>query len=392
MLGDYSGGVIKSSFIDEDEASKALNQLVEVAQVFRERLGRSALASTSQELLAPLAETLAYEAKKIKDNIDEFEEKETFGGEESYWNLFRYFCVEGNRGNIRSLSEIREHLALSYDMSGETLDSLAETVDEWQADIEADALSRFKVQGKFVALESGFVFYEEIAKTTTSKNLPTPRAIPHVKTTQVVASEANDPSSENPENTEGKVSVSLNEAVATLISDHGGSVKQSLIVKAIISSRPGLDRNEVLDAINAMVEDGKVFKFRRSGQGPAYLSAEKDLETESTIQHTHEIESPHERKGVDINLARNVLEILTERGRKPGQMIATSQMINTIATGEFSEIEIRQLNLVVRELEGVGWHELTWGLHLAEKAKQNRGLKRESLSRRYARRRDDGIG
>ena len=366
-------------FRDADEATKSLEGLVGQLERFRRQLGGSALSSTAIDQLLPLAEALNEGAADIIDVVVGLEEKEHFGDEESYWNVLRYFCVDGNIGTVRTLEDLWDHLALTFDMTGETLDTLADTLEDWRGDIETDAKVKYKAPGKFAAMGNGYVFYEDpasAARRETRQRVATrPKAAP---VTSVPAIKPPEPAAveltAEEQNTD--------ERIHALLQDFGKPVKQALIVKAIMDSDRTLTHGDILGRIDAMVADGKIYKFKLMKGGPAHLSlnsqdAVVDAEAPVLVAAPEKAEEE-----IDFALAYEVLGILAGRGRKPGQMMATSQMINSITPRDNGGIpSISELNRVARQLAAKGLVRTDMGTPLGGKGKAKSRAKSRSVFR-----------
>ena len=120
------------------------------------------VAGEHVQVIQGLAARLGVAAGLLIEATQSIEVKEKFGGEESYWTLYRLLCIEGKRGFSVSLRDIWIHLEKNYDLSLETLDTLEATLYEWAGDLETDVLERNGVQGQFMQSvdRSGFVFVE----------------------------------------------------------------------------------------------------------------------------------------------------------------------------------------------------------------------------------------
>ncbi len=338
MADDFREGVIHQPFRDVDEAKIEGEAILAILARYERRLGTSALSASAIGVLTPVAEQMQGVSERIVERVEDLEEKEIFGDEESYWNTFRFFCVEGNRGTVRTIGELWDHLALSFDMTNETLETLAETLAEWKSDIEADAKAKYGSSGVFTELGGGFVFYEEplsVEKSrVTVRKVPIKQLAPRPAESEVVE----DVPELEP----------MDEIILTTLATIGGVGKQAAVIKMIMNAHTEFEREDVLRQIDKLSAAGKIHKFKPSKDRPAFLAL--DVDRVLIAPDTEISESPEKVEEVDVELAEEVLRILTERNRKPGQMMATSQMINKI---EFPDriISIRQLNAIARLLE-----------------------------------------
>lgn len=160
MISDRGDGIVYPSFSTAEIAAREGEAVLRALQVYDRMLGASALSGSSKVTLMPIADELRAATERVQTRIENIEEKELFGGDESYWNVFRYFCIEDNRGLLRSVEQVWDHLALTFDMSQETLGSISEALASWKNDIEEDAKQKYKATGVFDEIGVGFVFYE----------------------------------------------------------------------------------------------------------------------------------------------------------------------------------------------------------------------------------------
>jgi hypothetical protein len=350
MIGETNDARAGRIFLNPEEAKVALEALLIDMSDFRKQLGGSALSAIAQETLMPLVEELNETAADITDAVFELESKEQFGGEESYWNVFRYFCVEGKRGQVNSVADIWDHLALTFDMSAETYDTLADTLLDWKVDIETDAKKKFKVTGRFEAAGYGYVFYEDLlasraSRQTTKRVASSPKLKAEPEVIEISQTEAE------------KVEDSTEQKIISLIEGFGGSAKQATVVKSAFMQGIDLDYVQMLRIINEMTAAGVIYKFKPLPKSPTHLALSEEYIETSPNPVDGKSSEERESTPVDTELAYEILKLLTARGRKPKQMMATSQMISKISLQDGEDervITSRDLNTIARLLESKG--------------------------------------
>lgn len=360
MASEYSGGAPVAPFADGKEAAKALEAVSRNIRETRKRLAVSALVGSDRDLLMPAAVRIATEAGHVADEVDAIEDKPEFGDEASYWTVFRLFCVENNRGLIRNLVQIWDHLALSFDMGKETFESLEEALLEWSDDITADAESKFGVMGRFEAQGAGYVFYElnlparRVARPSGSRQAPgdiTPTAIDAGPASTGAHADVETPGPDTVADEEARQceDVGLSGRIIAIVEEADASIRQADIVKLILTDNPELEKERIYGQIEEMVGRGQLIKFRPKKNGAAHLALSQEQVWAVPDLDAGDGEFDTEKLVVDINIVSRVLAILTERNRKIGQMTATSQMINRLL-GDIPGLTIRQLNAHVRSL------------------------------------------
>lgn len=147
----------------------------------------------------------------------------------------------------------------------------------------------------------------------------------------------------------------------------GVSAKQSAVIHKIIDWYPEVARDEVLELINGMAREGEVYKYKPIKNGPAYLT----FALENTTLAKSDTQDSTIEKGmlVDADLSLAVIQRLLNFHR-PGQMVATSQMIKALRTDLAREdLTILQLNIAARHLGASGLVQIDKGTPLAGRRK-----------------------
>lgn len=234
------------------------------------RLAGIALSEAQKPALVEAGDDLLEVTKRLQERIAELEAKEPFEGEAPYWTVFRLFCIEDNRGKVFTLDEILQYLALSYDMSAETYDTLDETLAEWAEDIAEDAKEIFRVHGTFKQIgDDGYAFVESLRqpklKPTRSKKVEETSQKPTLQDIlQPIAAHERDKEQE------------VLEAVMLILAD--GPARQPDVRKALVAVMPGVEYDSSLQILDSLVEKRLLFRFKVASakKGAAYLSLNEE--------------------------------------------------------------------------------------------------------------------
>lgn len=287
-----------------DKIVRGVEQLQEDANDLLLRLGTTAFSATQ---IVELNERL----NKLKDTVDatyvaaaELEYKPPFGDEESYRTTFRLFCVGEGKGTVLSIEQIWQHLAKTYDMSAETLDTLLETLDEWASDMELDAKEQMKIAGEFLATEGGYVFAplrasglvrvdEAEAQTPIEEASPKPALV-------------NRPDTE-PRSVENMFADKFLQYIRTrLVAE--GDIRQADIKKAAIRINDSLEATELQQYIDSYITEGVIYKYREGNVALLSLTPKESLPKASR----EELDNTDGDliRALDTNLAAEVLMLL----------------------------------------------------------------------------------
>jgi hypothetical protein len=303
--------------------------------------------SATQEQATVRSITSEIGSKALNETLRglETEASEPFGSEESYWTVYRMFASEVNRGRPWTISEIWEYLAKSYDMTGETYRTIEDTLFEWKADLEQDALERSGAKGIFVKHAGIFAYAvppTPISSTVEQKPAPVP-AIEEITVQESVEEE--DPI------------LRIRDAIKDiLISSTDGVIKQAVLKKAI-SSRydvPSVTPEYLQTLINSFVADKVFYKFRR--QKVSHLSLiPRDDDTLDIEQKIFEKEESGEEL-VDIKLSVAVLQAFCRPGTHVQQKLTLNELWRIIKDIDDKSVaapadEIEQLKVVCNNLK-----------------------------------------
>lgn len=367
------------SFLDNADAILAARELGLEIRQFRTQLGASALsASAMAELLPVLADSID-ELTRAQGMVEDLEEKEVFGDEDSYWNVFRLFCSENNRGNALSLGAVWGHLAMTYDMSAETPETLADTLAEWTADIEADALTKFKLMGQFKEIEGnyGFVVIEDRSPKPRVRKQQTQVATP---VAAAIAPEVVEQALET--SSSGDIVMALSEM---LQASNGGSVRQADFIREIQVMLPDMSREEAIEAINDLHASGSLIKYKPTRGGAARICLDAvaaAAETERNMVEGADQETSNDRlrnEAVDYELATSVIHYLIDNLTHVQQKVPTSTIHTALAPSD-ATLTDRDVNTMIRALEGMGVVETDRGALLGGGGKKlSKGKTRQVL-------------
>lgn len=162
-----------------------------------------------------------------------------------------------NVGKIWSLEEILQHLVKNYDMSSETPESVEDTLLEWKGiDIEADAAEK-GLRGVFMQHGDGFVFAPRLVSQPIAE---VPEKAPEIHE-PVKAAKSIDKQEAAP----------MRERLArwvqsydTLPESADETLRQANAKNQILKDNPRLDPGVLQAELDALVEAGVIYKFRRN--------------------------------------------------------------------------------------------------------------------------------
>ncbi|MGV9001366.1 MAG: hypothetical protein ACOH18_00195 [Candidatus Saccharimonadaceae bacterium] len=203
------------------------------------------------------ADALVKSATDVRNGIVTAEAYEEFGGEESYWTVYRMFASEKNRGRLWSIEEIWNYLVKTYDMAKETYETVETTLLEWGVDIEQDAASRAGIKGSFIRHSGAFALALSeypLPSTTPPKVVRVPR-VKKQEALQAVVEE--DP-----------LFKELKQGIKAILSaTEDGEMKQSLVKKALAAAAEHSAHfapEQLQKTINTLVANNTFYKFRRA--------------------------------------------------------------------------------------------------------------------------------
>lgn len=287
-----------------------------IEELARSMAGVVLINPAHKEEIVTAANQLADASQGVQSaaNALEIVKPEAFGDEESYWTAYRMFTIGDNVGKIWSLEEIWQHLAKNYDMSGETLESVADTLFEWKEDIEADAAEK-GLRGVFMQHAPGFVFAPRLVSQPIAEVPEKASEIPEpVKTSEFIDKQ--------------NVAPTMRERLARGIQAmmHASPdqvIRQADAKRWILKDNPRLD-SEVLQAeLDALVAAGMIYKFRRNKV--AYLSL-MERPDENIVRGATDKEDRPKEELIDVGTAQRVLEALCA----PRRHVQQKMMINDL--------------------------------------------------------------
>lgn len=340
--------------MDNADAVLAARELESYAKVFRTRLGASALSASVMEALLPVLEQSIGEMQRAYAMVEDLEEKEAFGDEESYWTTFRLFCSEANRGRAHSLDVVWSYLAMNYDMSKETDETLAETLDDWKTDIEADALAKFKLVGEFKEIDGKYAF------VVIEDRSPKPRAQRQPKS---IVAPASTPSAELGISTEDHTEPTEHNLVVVLgnILNASGSesVRQADFVREIQALMPDVSREEIIAMINELHAAGSLVKYKPVNGGAARICLNAEtVAAQVPNSQTSDVDASESSERLrdemlDYVLASKIISHLIDTLTHVQQKVPTSTVRTALADTDMSLTD-RDINATIRSLENMG--------------------------------------
>jgi len=360
------------------------------ADVFRERaetriaelrslLGAVTLAAEDRQRLLELSDEVGALAGEIREVAERDVTPEEFGSAESYWIVFRMFCVAPNVGRTLTLEEVWSRVSHYCDMSEEDLTSLRVTLFDWADDMALDAHDKYGLRGKLIELPGGLCFapYETISKDEPIAPKETPRAVSAKKSEL----------KEKPPTAE-EVPAACKELVIALLLEQ--SPQKQSVVRAQLSDVHGVSQKQSLDLITSMVEDGKIVKAKPVGSQSALLALDTEgLKTsKSTKESSPETETSSERQQVDVQLGSQILSVLANERQHLRKMEPSEiwQRIHTAAHRKPDRQALASIRKTARQLAHYGLLEVgeakkgTKAGEFGVKRLSQRGNKSKSMS------------
>jgi hypothetical protein len=241
----------KSDFMTHEAFRERIDSEIESINVLRLSLGGLALKTAAEKKqFRDAAEDLLDAAAELVSDVDELsEDKEAFGGEQSYWTVYRLFTSEKNRFQCIDPELVWKHLAKNYDMSLETPQTVRETLFEWANDMATDAQQKLGINGSFDEVDGQFVFAQWYSPgQRVEESQP---ATPHREPITFVEQAA-------PIETE----VIEDDVKAMLSSFTNGSAPQPDIKRALIAKYETVSHDRLQLVINDLVVRGEIIKTR----------------------------------------------------------------------------------------------------------------------------------
>ena len=332
----------------EDDADRLL-------QLSREMAGVAFADVTEQSAFRAAAQKIVEASQGLQETVNglEIAKLEAFGGEESYWTVYRLFTIDENRGRIWALDEIWQYLEKNYDLNEETPETLEGTLLEWAIDIETDVAQKRGIQGVFLPQGGGFAFAERLV------------ANPPVEQKD----EQKEKPKDSPEVVDRKDDIvppverltarqRLSAVVQKIIEAEPDQImRQADVKKRILEYNSQLDHGHLQKEINAIVAEGDIFKFRRNKV--AYLSlTERPDEEESRLPVDKEGKR-EEEEVIDVEVAEAVLQALCAPRRHYQQKITINDLWRTVnnvtdKSRRPPDSEIESLKQVCKQLQKKG--------------------------------------
>lgn len=299
--------------------------------------------SDRQDLLAVAQdmEIFAADIRSGAETTSENNDRERFGGEESYWTLYRMLCVNGAAGTPFTLEEIWKRMARNYDMTGEKLESLEETIFEWADDLHDDALAKRGISGRVVMSPLGVTFatYGEIEEAPKAQPVQAPLRRSDVR-----------PSRREQENER------IERAREYVIECLGESVVKQAVVRKDLHDDYALTQNDSLALIDSMSQTGRLVKFKAGPTNVAYLASNDEHAErfrQSFVVAAAEKQSGKEQ--FDFMLGADILKALAAE-RQAARQLETAELWQRMHDSSVrpSKDEATRLNRAARVLAGHG--------------------------------------
>lgn len=379
MDGDDIWRTPRGADFDGKAVLAEVSRLTANVEELRKRLAGAALTAAQKPVLEEGVEGLRKAVDELGQTVAEYEVKELFGEDNSYWTVFRLLCAEKNRGQVFSLGEIWDHLSLTYDMNAETPHTLAAALEEWEEFIAPDASKKFKVNGGLEHVgDDGYTFVEFLPRPKRKPVQSTPQntdrvVIPKLPADAkeegiVVADEIKEKSTDNFD--------VLLRAIGTVMAGSESVVTKS--VTCDLAYRFNVGAEVVDDWITSLVERGELFRFREDGRGWLTFNEELAFAKRSEWKQARK-ERISARKSeadsaelLDADWAGLVLGVFTNPGTHVQRML-TPKEIWMAAYGDsdsFTPDIGAKIRAVVRQLNRCGL--MTYG---------TRGNKRGGMSK-----------
>lgn len=320
-------------------------------RAFQDHLAQSAIKGLviSPELKSATDE-LVVAATEVEHTLEGLTESlSPFGDEDSYKTVFRSFVVGENLGAERSVESLWPLLEQYYDMDEETIESVAETLEEWADDIQTDA-AELGIRGIFTQHEGNFVFMVRASRQEkTEQPALTEVAITPELEASVVENIGHLEVIEQP-NEPRLIDLIANQ----LHIAEGGTVAQPLLKKTL-AKLTGRTADDLQAEIDALTAEGKLFKIPRGVKKEISLTPQ-DIETPE-IEETLETEKPEQV--LDIRMASDIITTLCKPGRHVQQEMTLNELwieINDVVDKQINpfDSEIAELRATSRQLKSMG--------------------------------------
>jgi hypothetical protein len=248
---------------------------IESIQALRASLaGRAIRTAAEKEAIRVAAEALLEAATDLANTVDDLtEDKEPFGGTESYWTVFRFFTSERNRFQPISIDEVWKHLAKNYDVTLEDPQTIKDTLLDWAHDIENDARERLGIGGFFEEFEGKLVFSERDTGNLAPAKVPAPVPAPPARPVEV--------KSQLPRVEERADENDIAGYIVNILSAlENGAAPQPDVKRALIAKYRGVSPERLQAIINDMVAAGKLQKTRSDKVSQLSLPRQAVVEAE----------------------------------------------------------------------------------------------------------------
>ncbi len=253
-----------------------------------------------------------------EENPDVFDSGlEPFGGEESYWTMYRMFAADPFRGTPRSMAEVWDILALNYDLSAEDMASIEATLLEWREDIQQD-IGKRGIAASLLPYGNGYVLAERVGPVESWPQPEKPVQRPVAPAPVKIAALAVEV-----EDTRFPIEILKDRIESILSTTYKARMQQPALKKALIEAWPEDNADFLQGRINELVQKGELFKGKVGHSTITWISLQPfENEKDTPVEN---IEKDSEKE-IDVSLQLGILEVLCA----PGTQVSQRHTLNSI--------------------------------------------------------------
>ena len=327
---------------------------------FRGNLAERALSAVDHATVADATERLHEAAQALKIAVEQTDVLQEYGGEESYYTVFELFCAGDQPGTAYSLEEIYAHLALKYDMGGESLDRLAQDMIDWTKDINDDA-KKAGIQGLFISLDNNNKFVFAVPGHTMPASAETePAPVEEIKEDEAeveIAEEKEQPEENEPDTDTERELAPAEQAILDWFDEqlgHKKSLKQPYAVNEL-SSQLGIGRGEMSSIIDSLVERGLLFRQRTNPSHAPVLVRELPEEN-ADVSDKEYAKKEVVKLSLTPELATEIVRVILDKVETYQQKVPTGYVYaELLESGVINkDVIITELNSLIRQMETMG--------------------------------------
>lgn len=326
---------------------------------FHGNLAGRALSAVDHATVMEATQRLNEAAQALESTVERTVILEEFGGEESYYTVWRLFCAGDHPGTAYTIEEIYDHLAKNYDMSGVSLEALVQDMVDWTKDINDDA-KKAEIPGRFISLDDDVFVFAVSGNTIPSSAVIEPEPVEERKDAEaeVEIAEEKDQPAEAESDIETKRELNPAEQTILVWFDEQLRVKKSLkkpyTVKEL-SSLFNIDKDETLNIIDSLVERGMLFKLKTNPSHAPVLVRELPEET-AEVSDAEYAKKEVAKLRLTPELATEIVRVILDRVQTQQQKVATGNIYTELLeSGAVNkDVIITELNRLMRQMESMG--------------------------------------